>query len=247
MLLTSNEKMKITIDYGSNWNKAWENHAKQWDSEDKDMVDHRQDNDKFAACLYSDDGTWPLSSENFYGDWTALSDSSILGLFGDVHHTDSVQLSFWPCSIIESNDEATSTVQIFQSRWHPTTKWQNLNIPRILLHVPNSHIKRFYKPYSSDLHSSKAFRHFIEIPDRIFPDKWRDNRNRKLHKIGDRIEANFKSEGKWFSGMIKYINANGNYDVSYDDGDVESGVNSSSVRCIQRKVVETSQFHPMFG
>jgi hypothetical protein len=204
----------------------------------------------FTACLYSDDGSWPASSGRFDGDWTAFSDRLILDFFGNVYESGSVQHSFWPCSIIESNDEATSTVQIFQSKWHPTTKWQNLDIPRILLRFPNSHVKRFYKPYSSDLHSSEAFRHFIEIPDHLIPDNWRDNHSGKVtrsYKLGDQVEANFMMEGTWFSARVTNVNPNGSYDVSYDDGDVEHGVNCTDVRLIQRNIVQTtSQFHPFF-
>jgi len=40
--------------------------------------------------------------------------------------------------------------------------------------VPQKYIRYLDKPYTSDIHSKDAFRHYIEIPDEIFPEAWRD-------------------------------------------------------------------------
>ena len=37
--------------------------------------------------------------------------------------------------------------------------------------------------------------------------------------VGDRIEGNYKGQGRWYPGKITKVNVNGAYDVIYDDGD----------------------------
>jgi hypothetical protein len=45
-----------------------------------------------------------------------------------------------------------------------------------ILHVPHYAMTLIDRPYSSDLHSPSAFRHWIGIRDNIFPQVWRDLR-----------------------------------------------------------------------
>ena len=44
---------------------------------------------------------------------------------------------------------------------------------------------------------------------------------------GDNIEARYKGKSKWYKGSISRVNANGTYDILYDDGDTERGVRES--------------------
>ena len=44
----------------------------------------------------------------------------------------------------------------------------------IVYNVPQTYIKYIDRPYTSHVHSTKAFRHHIAIPDEIFPRAWRD-------------------------------------------------------------------------
>ncbi|RYH28864.1 hypothetical protein EON65_10595, partial [archaeon] len=48
--------------------------------------------------------------------------------------------------------------------------------------------------------------------------------------IGALVEANYRGKGTYFSGRIKKVHLGGNYDVEYDDGDVETQVPKSSIR-----------------
>ena len=42
--------------------------------------------------------------------------------------------------------------------------------------------------------------------------------------VGARIEGNWKNYGTWYKGKITKQNADGTYDIVYDDGDSESNV-----------------------
>ena len=50
------------------------------------------------------------------------------------------------------------------------------------------------------------------------------------YRRGDNIEARYKGKSKWYKGSISRVNANGTYDILYDDGDTERGVRESLIR-----------------
>ena len=47
--------------------------------------------------------------------------------------------------------------------------------------------------------------------------------------VGQRVEANFEGEGEWFAGVVDKVE-DGRYDITYDDGDEEFGVEAARVR-----------------
>ena len=49
-------------------------------------------------------------------------------------------------------------------------------------------------------------------------------------KPGDAIEANYGGGGSWFPGRVGSVNADGTFDIRYDDGDAEQGVSAELVR-----------------
>lgn len=55
------------------------------------------------------------------------------------------------------------------------------------------------------------------------------------YRAGDEVEANFKGKGKWFKGSIRLVNRDGTYDIRYDDGDIERGVEPKNIRSVGAK------------
>ena len=51
----------------------------------------------------------------------------------------------------------------------------------------------------------------------------------EVFAVGEAIEANYQSEGHWYPGKIASFDS-GSYEISYDDGESESGVLSANVR-----------------
>jgi len=49
---------------------------------------------------------------------------------------------------------------------------------------------------------------------------------------GDKVEANYKGKGTWYSGKISRVRANGAYDIEYDDGERELGVAEGLIRAL---------------
>lgn len=52
-------------------------------------------------------------------------------------------------------------------------------------------------------------------------------------KVGDKVDSHWKGGTVWWKATITKVNANGTYDVLFDDGDKESGIAAASVRVRQ--------------
>jgi len=51
-------------------------------------------------------------------------------------------------------------------------------------------------------------------------------------KEGTRVEGNYRGKGLWHTGKISRVRLNGTFDVAYDDGESESGVNACDIRSL---------------
>src|SRR3954447_7743553 len=49
---------------------------------------------------------------------------------------------------------------------------------------------------------------------------------------GSKVEANYKGKGKWYPGKVKSVRLDGTFDISYDDGESETRVESVNVRLL---------------
>ena len=49
---------------------------------------------------------------------------------------------------------------------------------------------------------------------------------------GAKVEANYRGQGKWFSGKIKRDRGDGTFDVDYDDGEQETRVKEELIRLL---------------
>eukprot|EP00968_Pinguiococcus_pyrenoidosus_P006899 scaffold456_cov252-Pinguiococcus_pyrenoidosus.AAC.1 len=54
------------------------------------------------------------------------------------------------------------------------------------------------------------------------------------YEEGDKVEARYRGGSKWFPGKITRANRDGTYDIRYDDGDAEKGVEARMVRKAER-------------
>ncbi|RLN64318.1 hypothetical protein BBJ29_004232 [Phytophthora kernoviae] len=56
-----------------------------------------------------------------------------------------------------------------------------------------------------------------------------DSQRTKRFEVGDAVKARYKKGSKLFSGKISRVRSDGTYDVKYDDGDVETNVESTFI------------------
>ncbi|KAL4168768.1 hypothetical protein KRP22_012161 [Phytophthora ramorum] len=60
-----------------------------------------------------------------------------------------------------------------------------------------------------------------------------DGPKQKKFKEGDKVEAQYKGKSKFYPGVISRCRLNGTYDIDYDDGEKETGVDSEQIRPVQ--------------
>ncbi len=186
---------EVTIDYGENWQKAWDEHVATWeadppiddgsyipvrtimDEEDYRTLEEQQDHPYPANVLtvcYYPEGFDNYPDEGYEEEhWDG---SEVIPPYGM-----DVAYDLYPCDIVERNTnvnveegtgtDATSstsfTVDIF-----PAYDSDNSKVVRLLDYPKDSVSFRMW-PYKSDVHLPNAFRHYMEIPDDIFPDEWK--------------------------------------------------------------------------
>jgi hypothetical protein len=140
-----------------------------------------------TACLVwaEEDDTKRPPQVNSTLDWRDLDDESILQLYGEDGSeftreelgTDYLQAhDFWePCLVIKEENSGRYTVRVLSGKTEERR-------PDFLTNYPRESIRYFMKPYKSDLHLPNAFRHHIEISDEMFPEKWKDLKEKKKVK-----------------------------------------------------------------
>ena len=96
---------------------------------------------------------------------------------------------FWPCSILSKNDrkegdddEDRYCVEVYPSNFHysiyGSAYYSNSADHLLLKNYPRSSIRFVTNPYKGDQYHPKAFRHHIEIKDQMFPEQWKNEKNK---------------------------------------------------------------------
>ena len=176
------EGEEVFIDYGAEWAEAWEEHQKGWDEMVKDgsipsswpkmALDMNEEHKNkpytnefpenvMMKCflVVKKPDNEPPTNEN--GDkvriW-AQSDK------GSTIHSDNL----FDCSIIDSEESSADG-------WLYTVMWEGGSENTIVRQVPHKAVVFLDKPGKSDQHVAEAFRHYIGIPDDVFPQGvWRN-------------------------------------------------------------------------
>ena len=62
---------------------------------------------------------------------------------------------------------------------------------------------------------------------------------------GAKVEGNYRGRGRWYPGVIGRERANGTFDIHYDDGEKELGVDRDSDQAGGRDRARARQRHPL--
>lgn len=136
----------------------------------------------YTACHFWETELWERDFFHQYTDWYELSDDEILQYFGadgsqyvGANTTTVGGTTYWPCTIHQANaSAATYTVRVWQGLVHNTAPWVMSHVPLFLTNYPRDSIRYFVSPFEGDQHLPNAFRHFVGIPDDIFPSQWKN-------------------------------------------------------------------------
>ena len=188
-IATKNIKVgdEIFLDYGTSWEKAWREHVNKWRPIDVDKEDafiYPNIFDKatkmikisreqqispypenfFTSCYYYRYRKRHQSIVRYNGTKTSLRDEYLrpcMILDRHEHHRNGVKEYLYTVEI-QNRFGLSEAQRIPQGEKH------------VVSHMPRYAIKFSSKVFTSDQHLGQAFRHAINIPDSVFPDKWLD-------------------------------------------------------------------------
>ncbi len=193
---------EILLDYGTKWEQAWLDHAKDWEPvpnakayspsyvmddvaglvrTEKEQATHPYPSNVMMGCFYRysnherNDGI-AADAKKQQGEATTVKWKM------DRYTFDYDNLR--PCSIMQRDEKFNNQGQsqviytVMMKNWYGMKKEET--IPKGEIHVVNSvprqAIRFIDKMYSTDQHLANAFRHEIQIPDDVFPSQWLDLR-----------------------------------------------------------------------
>jgi SET domain len=175
------EGEEILLDYGNEWEMAWQHHVTNFDSvADPNYIS--------AAQINADQGT-PFKTEFDilrdglpYPSNIEIKCSSAFLLPANVwmpqwragnilKFIEEEGEFFWPCEIVNRTAHGPFNT------WHYTVVvyTDNESNVRKFINVPREAIRFFDRPCTSSMHWSATFRHDIRVPDEIFPAGWKNS------------------------------------------------------------------------
>jgi len=201
---------EVYIDYGAEWEDAWESHVANWvpPVREQSFVTAKEANQQIdleilvspenlrsvptnkylmTFCQYwptSDDDheVWSHQTER---DWILWEDEELFSTFSDDGSKYEGEYSThsdmtYWPCTVISGENGTYKVRILQHKRTRQQPWDRSGHPRLLTNYPRSSIQYFVKPYEGDQHFSGAFRHPIGIKDSMLPEKWKKRAGDKL-------------------------------------------------------------------
>ena len=179
------EGEEIFLDYGDEWEHAWQKHVEDW-APVNGAAEYECADDLNAAMASGElellteferlrrnlPGLPPnvdLECNDFFSDnlWITLAEEGILDQEVEAYES---KAQHWHCYILRTeksanNGEILYTVEARNDDDTASRIWEN---------APRAMFKFFDKPYTSDIFLENAFRHHINIPDKMIPDTWRN-------------------------------------------------------------------------
>eukprot|EP01083_Nonionella_stella_P128653 389912_1 len=174
------EDEEIFIDYGQAWDDAWQKHVDDWKSTSDSeyfipihRLVHQTENQDLRTEAEQRMNPYPPNVEVICYIQNTIFEKEAQTR-GEVPYERYMaeadnQNSSEKCKIVrrseDENGQSKYLVAITKAEGGKTFQVNN---------VPRSSIELVNRPYSSDQHLENGFRHEIQIPDSIFPEKWKD-------------------------------------------------------------------------
>ena len=174
---------EIIMDYGDEWEAAWNAHVASWEPPHKGhktavelnadttsrlrtvFEEHTEQHYPDGVRLYCDTGVEKSD------DWKKSYESGKLEEY--LWKTDA---AWWPCEILRvktaDNGDVLYTTHMFEV--DEKTGGEEAKNSILVRDVPRAVFHFIDKPYMSDTFLPNAFRHDIRIPDDLFPAAWRN-------------------------------------------------------------------------
>jgi len=170
---------EIYIDYGAEWDAAWELHKKTWKPPSPGYIPIHQLNmeevvrteEETKSSPYSDNAMILCFVHNSIDEAVKEDEQEIE--WSEYQVTPSSLRNSRPCNIINRHESVGEIRNETKTVYDAKLQTED-NVPFILRGIPRRAIEFVNRQYTSDQHLLRPFRHPIHIPDEIFPEKWKN-------------------------------------------------------------------------
>lgn len=157
------EDEEIVIDYGKEWEEAWQQHA-------KDFVPRKDYIPAFELNEMEDIDYWVYSEERDYP--AASVQLWCHGWYINNRLDDNAEDQ--ECRILKNLGNDRYRVQLIYTDYNDGDRYVTIEEGRILWDVPSDIFYFVDLPYTRDHYNLNSFRHRMMIPDDMFPDMWKN-------------------------------------------------------------------------
>jgi hypothetical protein len=170
---------EVFLDYGDQWEEAWQQHLKLWIPGNADYKSAEYFNEKakyikteFETLFEPYPGNVVVKvSLAFWASrskWISHWENGTLVDFMDV-----ADEYYCDCDVLRRRRDENGNI------WYAVLLVDHTGISapgktlKKLVDIPREAFRFFDRAYTTDMHQQNAFRHAIGIPDHLFPDQWR--------------------------------------------------------------------------
>ena len=183
---------ELFLDYGSAWDEAWQKHVDEWNADQSLSETYQSAREWNIANANTPLLTQEEQKEAPYPDHFAfrcLKEAGVMDLTsGEANQLWGIRTVGLPCTIHARKQDETKGDGMYTYTIHflPDAEYEDdlqelglgLNEKGELWwmemdNVPREAIRAIDLPYTNDLFLKQAFRHFMEIPNDMFPTAWR--------------------------------------------------------------------------
>lgn len=178
---------EIFLDYGGDWQNAWDHHVKEWEIIGSDepktwpirALDLNQQHKSKPFSVKGEEPDYPdnvmvkcflMVKDALDGEEQKDDEGHSIRIWSesDSGKTNLVSDNLFDCEIVNRHDDQVG------GQYHYDVIWSNT----LVKGVPHKAIVFLDRPGTGDQHNRNAFRHWIGIPDDVFPQgPWRDVEN----------------------------------------------------------------------
>jgi len=173
---------EILIDYGSSWENTMADYVKNWIPVNDGFVPASIKN-KEEWAIFPDSSliyecrlvpmadklrSWTVEEEEDYhaiiNEADFMWSDKLKVLFGK-----NPNVAWFPCDVVGFDKQGLYRAKVYS---------KSLDVVKVIMNIhsiPRNAIRFVDEPYHSDQHISRSFRHFIPMPENIFPSRWRDD------------------------------------------------------------------------
>ena len=185
------EDEEVLIDYGEEWEHAWQQHLKQWEIDGpprRGYVPGFEMNNMLDLEINTLDEVLPtydfVGIHTYCHDWYVERDGHAVGPDDE---------GYTPCRVIKRYYDDSNTTKYTVELWDVTTgefnRYENHTVTGIVFDLPRDAFYFEDSPYTRDHHQEWSFRHDMRIPDEMIPDSWKN-----IGEDGTEISANENHE-----------------------------------------------------